>query len=112
MEKKCVLYERNCTDCGECNICDLNPSKTCDNCGKCIDSGDDYNIIDVDLIAEESDMPLNYTDDFIGETIDDDYDDFSEDDFDEPPYLDDEEYPDDEDDKSLKDLYGDLFGDL
>lgn len=112
MEKKCVLYERVCSDCGECNICDLDPRKTCDNCGKCIDSGDDYNIIDVDLIAEESDMPLNYTDDFVGDTTDDDYDDFSEDDFDEPPYLDDEEYSDDEDDKSLKDLYGDLFGDL
>ncbi len=34
--KECVLYDRPCTSCGECDICDLNPKKTCDNCGKCI----------------------------------------------------------------------------
>lgn len=115
LNKKCVLYDKDCNDCGECNMCDLDPSKTCDSCGKCIDSGDDYNIIDVDLISEESDLPLNYTDEFVGETIDDDYDSFSDEEFDEPPYLDDEDYEDeesDEDDESLSDLYGDFFGNL
>ncbi len=34
--KKCVLYDRDCIDCGECEICDLNPLKICDNCGECI----------------------------------------------------------------------------
>lgn len=34
--KKCVLYDRYCIDCGECEICDLNPLKICDNCGECI----------------------------------------------------------------------------
>ena len=34
--KECVLYDRLCTNCGECDMCDLNPKKTCDNCGKCI----------------------------------------------------------------------------
>ena len=29
--KKCVLYDRDCIDCG-----DLNPLKICDNCGECI----------------------------------------------------------------------------
>ena len=35
--KKCVLYDRECIDCNECNICDLDPNKICDNCGACID---------------------------------------------------------------------------
>ena len=34
--KKCVLYDRECIECGECNLCDLDPGKICDNCGKCI----------------------------------------------------------------------------
>lgn len=34
--KKCVLYDRDCIDCGECEMCDLNPLKVCDNCGECI----------------------------------------------------------------------------
>ena len=120
--KKCVLYDKNCTNCGECNMCDLEPSKICDNCGKCIDSGDDYNTFDVDLIIEDSDMPLNYTDEFVDSTIDDDYDDFSDgdyNDFDELPYLDDEDFDDEnvedddnDDDDNLRDLYGEFFGDF
>ena len=47
MKKECVLYDRECINCGECDICDLDPKKICDNCGKCIDSGNDYNIIDI-----------------------------------------------------------------
>lgn len=35
-EKRCVLYDRECIECGECNLCDLDPTKVCDNCGKCI----------------------------------------------------------------------------
>ncbi|MBR3864904.1 MAG: hypothetical protein IKJ19_07345 [Clostridia bacterium] len=38
--EKCVLYERDCIGCGECEFCDLDPLKICDNCGKCISSGD------------------------------------------------------------------------
>lgn len=37
---KCVLYERDCIGCGECEFCDLDPLKICDNCGKCISSSD------------------------------------------------------------------------
>ena len=61
--KKCVLYDRDCIDCGECDICDLDPSKICDNCGKCIDSGSDYNTVDVDLIKNSTE-PQNYVDSF------------------------------------------------
>ena len=28
----CVLYDRECINCGECDMCDLNPKKKCDNC--------------------------------------------------------------------------------
>ena len=39
---KCVLYDRECIECGECNICDINPDKVCDNCGKCQQSHNGY----------------------------------------------------------------------
>jgi hypothetical protein len=37
--KKCILNkEKICNDCGECdNLCQLDPSKECTNCFKCID---------------------------------------------------------------------------
>ena len=38
--EKCVLYERDCIGCLECETCDLDPNKVCDNCGKCIDMQD------------------------------------------------------------------------
>lgn len=56
--RKCVLYDRECIECGECNLCDLDPSKICDNCGKCIGLGDtmDYLAIKVDgIIGEDMD---------------------------------------------------------
>ena len=36
----CVLYERKCVGCLECETCDLDENKICDNCGKCIDFQD------------------------------------------------------------------------
>lgn len=38
--QQCVLYERDCIGCMECETCDLDPTKVCDNCGKCIDMPD------------------------------------------------------------------------
>ncbi|MDR0396685.1 MAG: hypothetical protein LBH66_05225 [Oscillospiraceae bacterium] len=32
----CVLYDRPCTECGECDRCDINPEKRCDNCMRCV----------------------------------------------------------------------------
>ena len=46
--KKCVLY------CGECNRCDLDPGKICDNCGKCLQrGGDEFNSIIYRYPAED-----------------------------------------------------------
>ena len=38
--QKCVLYDRDCIGCLECEMCDLDPSKVCDNCGKCLELHD------------------------------------------------------------------------
>ena len=46
--KYCVLYDRQCNNCGECNICDLDKNKICDNCCKCIKIDYDYISINID----------------------------------------------------------------
>jgi len=50
--KKCILYDRECIQCGECNMCDLDPQKVCDNCGKCIEINADYAEIQIDSIED------------------------------------------------------------
>lgn len=47
--EKCVLYDRDCIGCLECETCDLDPNKVCDNCGKCIQV-QDYASIKIDKI--------------------------------------------------------------
>ena len=49
--EKCVLYERECIDCGECDRCDLDPAKICDNCMRCVKGEDDYRGIIIDEIS-------------------------------------------------------------
>lgn len=94
--KQCVLYDRACNGCGECELCDLDPSKKCDNCGRCIDDGSDYSTVDVDLIHGESDEPLNYSDDFSDSAAN------------SAEYADSEEDVDDNTDDFRRD-FGDLF---
>lgn len=50
MFKLCVLYDRFCNDCGECNYCDLDANKICDNCCKCIGDDNDYRAIKIDKV--------------------------------------------------------------
>lgn len=119
MEKECVLYDRECINCGECDICDLDPKKKCDNCGACLEM-DDYNTFDVDLTISENDEPelLSYEElfpekAFIGEKNgDEDDDEFVDEDIDYDTL--DEEFDDyDEDEESDDDLeldFGDFFG--
>ena len=52
MFKQCVLYDRACTECGACNMCDLDPQKVCDNCGKCIETNSDYAEIEISAVEE------------------------------------------------------------
>ena len=60
----CVLYDRECIECGECNLCDLDPTKVCDNCKKCIGLGDntEYRAIKIDGIIDEYMNPSDYLD--------------------------------------------------
>ena len=48
--QECVLYDRECIGCMECETCDLDPNKVCDNCGKCLDIRD-YATIRIDKIV-------------------------------------------------------------
>ena len=52
--KKCELYDRECTGCLECEICDLDPNKVCNNCGKCIEM-DDVASIKIDKVYTNPD---------------------------------------------------------
>jgi len=53
---KCELYDRECIDCGECDICDLDPNKLCDNCSKCVEINADYAEIEITQVyTSESD---------------------------------------------------------
>ncbi len=54
MKKVCILDEtKPCTDCGECNRCDLDPNKICDNCMKCIQTSDaEYFEIRIDDVSK------------------------------------------------------------
>lgn len=47
--ERCVLYDRECIGCGECEFCDLDPLKICDNCGKCLNI-DDFASIKIDSV--------------------------------------------------------------
>lgn len=53
--QKCKLYDRECIDCGECDeFCDLDPSKKCDSCGKCLETNKNYKIIKITKIITDN----------------------------------------------------------
>ena len=52
LKVECVLYDRECIGCMECETCDLDPNKVCDNCGKCIDNDKEFEVIGIDEIIE------------------------------------------------------------
>ena len=56
LKRKCVLYDRDCIGCGECDRCDLDPDKICDNCMKCVTGGADYRSIRVEGIKLETEF--------------------------------------------------------
>ena len=77
-EEECVLYDRKCIHCGECELCDLDPLKICDNCGKCIGLGGgedapEYRALKVDGIITEDMNPSDYL--YDEETLEDPSDD-------------------------------------
>lgn len=54
-ETNCIFNnERPCTDCGECEKCDLDSNRKCNNCGKCLEAqGVDIKAIKIDEIIED-----------------------------------------------------------
>lgn len=52
-EKNCVLYDRICINCGECDVCDLDANKICDNCGKCIEPDKNYKVVKITKIIQD-----------------------------------------------------------
>jgi hypothetical protein len=53
MSKLCQLDEnKECTDCGQCNYCDLNPKKICDNCCACLEEADYRTIKITEIITD------------------------------------------------------------
>ena len=55
MVKQCVMYDQACTGCGECDRCDLDPEKICDNCMKCMGDGE-YRSVLIDGIMLENEL--------------------------------------------------------
>ena len=55
--KQCVLYDRECIDCGECDRCDLDPNKICDNCMKCVNGDQPFRSILIDRVILPEDNP-------------------------------------------------------
>lgn len=55
MNKKCIFDENlDCTDCGDCEVCDLDKNKICDNCGKCLElKGQDSKSVIIDRVIED-----------------------------------------------------------
>lgn len=56
LKKQCVLEEKECIGCGECDRCDLDPNKICDNCMKCVNSDAEYRAIMVDDFELEAEF--------------------------------------------------------
>ena len=44
--------DRECIDCGQCDICDLDDTKICDDCCKCIDTDSDFKGVYIDNIID------------------------------------------------------------
>lgn len=61
MPKYCVLEDdRLCTDCGRCNMCDIDPEKVCDNCMRCLNlnrSGADFAQIEIGAVYTTEEPP-------------------------------------------------------
>ena len=59
----CLLEERICIECGECDRCELDPNKICNNCCKCIEEpqGDYAEIVIDDILLSNEDLRKSAT---------------------------------------------------
>jgi len=56
VDKDCILYDQKCVQCGECDLCDLNPEKICDSCKTCLQQDADFLAIQIDRIIADDGM--------------------------------------------------------
>lgn len=63
MSKLCIFNKtKSCSNCGDCNNCDITPGKMCNNCGKCLElQGYDIKAIKIDEIQDSSDLEFMAT---------------------------------------------------
>jgi hypothetical protein len=58
MVRECLLDNtKECNDCGKCEICDVDPSKLCDNCCRCLGDAD-FNGIEITEIVLPAEVKL------------------------------------------------------
>ena len=57
VHRQCVLYDRECIGGGECDRCDLDPEKICDNCMKCVNGDAEYRAVSIDRVILEGEIP-------------------------------------------------------
>ena len=50
VHRQCVLYDR------ECDRCDLDPEKICDNCMKCVNGDAEYRAVSIDRVILEGEI--------------------------------------------------------
>ncbi|MHC6179861.1 hypothetical protein ACYUJ6_08390 [Clostridium sp. JNZ X4-2] len=83
MKNNYCIFDKNkvCDDCGQCDLCDLNPGKKCDNCGKCLEmEGYDMKAVKVDDIIDDENEARKYEEESQYDSIDSHYHIIKEDD--------------------------------
>ncbi len=60
MFRECVLETgKECTECGRCNVCDLNEHKICNNCCRCLGEAD-YSGVEIAEIILPKEIRLKW----------------------------------------------------
>lgn len=113
MRKEYCIFDdtKKCSDCGQCDICDLNSSKKCNNCGKCLEmEGIDTKAVKIaSVIEDEEDAKVLQSIDYSYVEEDLELDD-SLDEIDEQLYDDQEDFVIEDDYTAKAEDYNDEFG--
>ena len=58
--EECILVakSKDCTNCGECLICDLDENKECDDCMECIDMKG-FNAVEISEVDYDGEEGMN-----------------------------------------------------
>ncbi|MBZ9635243.1 hypothetical protein [Clostridium sp. FP1] len=71
MAKNCIFNDKKiCSNCGECEVCELNSNKKCNNCGKCLElEGYDVKAIKIDEVFQAEELEEELEDDFYDKDV-------------------------------------------